>query len=94
MGARPSGRPLTTMMLRGIETARERRDRKQHGRPRAVQARNVKSENHVAANALYFLRDNFARIHGTLRVTPAMAAGIANRASGALKKCRAARQGG
>ena len=54
----------------------------------------VKFESHVAANAQYFLHDNFARIHGTLRVTPAMAAGIANRASGALKKCRAARQGG
>jgi len=40
----------------------------------------VKFENHVAANALYFLHDSFARIHGTLRVTPAMAAGIASRA--------------
>jgi IS1 family transposase len=37
-----------------------------------------KLENHVAANALYFLHYNFARIHRTLRVTPAMAAGIAN----------------
>jgi IS1 family transposase len=37
-----------------------------------------KLENHVAANALYFLHYNFARIHRTLRVTPAMAAGIAD----------------
>lgn len=37
-----------------------------------------KLENHVAANALYFLHYNFARIHQTLRVTPAMAAGIAD----------------
>jgi IS1 family transposase len=37
-----------------------------------------KLENHVAANALYFLHYNFARIHRTLRVTPAMEAGIAN----------------
>lgn len=37
-----------------------------------------KLENHVAANALYFLHYNFARIHRTLRVTPAMAAGLAN----------------
>jgi hypothetical protein len=36
-----------------------------------------KLENHVAANALYFLHYNFARIHRSLRVTPAMAAGIA-----------------
>ena len=37
-----------------------------------------KLENHVAANALYFLHYNFARIHRTLRVTPAMAAGLAD----------------
>ncbi len=37
-----------------------------------------KLENHVAANALYFLHYNFARIHRTLRMTPAMAAGIAD----------------
>ena len=37
-----------------------------------------KPENHVAANALYFLHYNFARIHQTLRVTPAMAAGISD----------------
>lgn len=37
-----------------------------------------KLENHVAANALYFLHYNFARVHRTLRVTPAMQAGIAN----------------
>ena len=36
-----------------------------------------KLENHIAANALYFLHYNFARIHRTLRVTPAMAAGLA-----------------
>jgi IS1 family transposase len=36
-----------------------------------------KLENHVAANGLYFLHYNFARVHRTLRVTPAMAAGIA-----------------
>jgi IS1 family transposase len=36
-----------------------------------------KLENHMAANALYFLHYNFARVHRTLRVTPAMAAGIA-----------------
>jgi IS1 family transposase len=37
-----------------------------------------KLANHIAANALYFLHYNFARVHRTLRVTPAMAAGIAN----------------
>lgn len=35
-----------------------------------------KVENHAYAVALHFLYYNFARIHKTLRVTPAMAAGI------------------
>ena len=34
-------------------------------------------EDHAHAVALYFLHYNFARIHKTLRVTPAMAAGLA-----------------
>ena len=37
-----------------------------------------KLENHVAANALYFLHYNLVRIHRTLRVTPAMAAGLSD----------------
>jgi IS1 family transposase len=37
-----------------------------------------KLENHMAAVSLYFLFYNFARVHQTLRVTPAMAAGIAD----------------
>src|SRR3954462_541556 len=37
-----------------------------------------KVDNHAHAVALYFLHYNFARIHGTLRVTPAMAAGLAD----------------
>jgi IS1 family transposase len=37
-----------------------------------------KLENHIAANALYFLHYNFARIHRTLRMTPAMAAGVSS----------------
>jgi IS1 family transposase len=35
-----------------------------------------KIENHMAALALYFMYYNFVRIHQTLRVTPAMAAGV------------------
>ena len=45
---------------------------------RLTNAFSKKLENHVAANALYFLHYNFARIHRSLRVTPAMAAGIAD----------------
>jgi IS1 family transposase len=37
-----------------------------------------KVENHAAAVALHFIVYNFARIHKTLRITPAMAAGIAD----------------
>jgi IS1 family transposase len=45
---------------------------------RLTNAFSKKLENHIAANALDFLHYNFARIHRTLRVTPAMAAGIAD----------------
>ena len=38
-----------------------------------------KVENHAAAVALCAMHYNFARIHQTLRVTPAMQAGIADR---------------
>lgn len=37
-----------------------------------------KVENHKAAVALHFMHYNFCRIHQTLRVTPAMAAGISD----------------
>ncbi len=38
-----------------------------------------KLENHHHAQALYFLFYNFVRVHKSLRVTPAMAAGISDR---------------
>ena len=38
-----------------------------------------KIENHEAAVALHMMYYNFVRIHGKLRVTPAMAAGVADR---------------
>jgi IS1 family transposase len=37
-----------------------------------------KIENHEAAIALHFMHYNFCRVHKTLRVTPAMEAGLAN----------------
>jgi hypothetical protein len=36
-------------------------------------------ENHIAAISLHFMYYNFVRIHQTLRVTPAMAAGVTER---------------
>ena len=38
-----------------------------------------KLDNHHHAQALYFLFYNFVRIHKSLRVTPAMAAGVTDR---------------
>ena len=35
-------------------------------------------ENHIATIALYFVCYNFVRVHKTLRVTPAMAAGLSD----------------
>jgi hypothetical protein len=35
-------------------------------------------ENHVAAVAIHFAHYNFCRVHGTLRVTPAMEAGVSD----------------
>jgi len=45
---------------------------------RLTNAFSKKVENHCHAVALHFLFYNFVRIHKTLRVTPAMAAGVAN----------------
>jgi IS1 family transposase len=44
---------------------------------RLTNAFSKKIENHAHAVALHFMHYNFARIHETLRVTPAMAAGLA-----------------
>ena len=46
---------------------------------RLTNAFSKKIENHRAAIALHFAYYNFCRIHGSLRVTPAMEAGIASR---------------
>ena len=43
---------------------------------RLTNAFSKKLKNHAAAVALHFMHYNFARIHQTLRVTPAMAAGV------------------
>jgi IS1 family transposase len=43
---------------------------------RLTNAHSKKVENHMHAISLHFMFYNFARIHSTLRVTPAMAAGV------------------
>lgn len=46
---------------------------------RLTNAFSKKIENHIHAISIYFLHYNFVRIHQTLRVTPAMEAGCADR---------------
>jgi hypothetical protein len=45
---------------------------------RLTNAFSKKAANHAAMVAVHFLHYNFARIHKTLRVTPAMEAGLAD----------------
>jgi hypothetical protein len=44
--------------------------------PRLMNAFSKKVENHAWAVSLHLMHYNFARIHKTLRITPAMAAGV------------------
>ena len=46
---------------------------------RLINAFSKKIENHAHAVALYYMHYNFCRIHQSLRVTPAMAAGVTER---------------
>jgi IS1 family transposase len=46
---------------------------------RLTNAFSKKVENHAAALAIFYMHYNFVRIHQTLRVTPAMAAGVTER---------------
>lgn len=45
---------------------------------RLTNAFSKKLENHVAAIALHYMHYNFCRVHQTLRITPAMAAGVSD----------------
>jgi IS1 family transposase len=45
---------------------------------RLTNAFSKKVENHIAAIAIHYMHYNYCRIHQTLRVTPAMAAGISD----------------
>jgi hypothetical protein len=45
---------------------------------RLTNAFSKKAENHAHMMAIYFMHYNFVRIHQTLKITPAMAAGVTN----------------
>ena len=46
---------------------------------RLTNAFSKKAENHMHMMAIYFMHYNFVRIHQTIKVTPAMAAGVTKR---------------
>jgi hypothetical protein len=46
---------------------------------RLTNAFSKKAENHVHMMSIYFMHYNFVRLHQTLRITPAMAAGVTTR---------------
>jgi hypothetical protein len=46
---------------------------------RLTNAFSKKSANHAHMMAIYFMHYNFVRIHKTLRITPAMAAGVTSK---------------
>jgi hypothetical protein len=46
---------------------------------RLTNAFSKKAENHTHMMAIYFMHYNFVGIHQTLKVTPAMAAGVTSR---------------
>ena len=46
---------------------------------RLTNAFSKKAENHACAVAIHFMWYNFAKIHQTLRITPAMVAGVTDR---------------
>ena len=46
---------------------------------RLTNAFSKKIENHIASIAIHYAHYNFVRIHRSLRITPAMAAGLTTR---------------
>lgn len=46
---------------------------------RLTNAFSKKIDNHIHGLSIYFMHYNFVRIHQTLRVTPAMAAGVSQK---------------
>ena len=49
------------------------------GMTRLTNGFSKKAENHAHMMAIYFMQYNFVRLHQTLKVTPAMAAGLTSK---------------
>ena len=73
-GRRPRSAPRLDQLFRAVEPLDQ--DAENRRFTRLTNAFSNKFQNHVHALALYFCFYNFVRIHKTLRVTPAMAAGV------------------
>jgi len=66
-------------MPSGLDPGRQRQSRKPNETGGLTNSRSEpKIENHIYAVNLFYMHYNFCRIHQTLRVTPAMEAGISS----------------
>ena len=75
--------PIGTSRFRSIRLSSHRHNEFPDGQlrrfTRLTNAFSKKLENHCHALALYFMFYNFCRIHKTLKVAPAMAAGVTDK---------------
>lgn len=77
---RISGRPDARHVSTSFVESHNQKIRQQNRRfTRLTAGHSNKFENHCHHLAIYFVFYNFARIHSTLRMSPAMAAGIETR---------------
>jgi len=79
-GKRITGKPDARHVSTSYVESHNQKIRQQNRRfTRLSAGHSKKIENHIHHLAIYFLFYNFARVHSTLRMSPAMAAGIETR---------------
>lgn len=77
---RVTGRPDTRHVSTSYIELHNQKIRQQNRRfTRLTAGHSKKIENHIHHLAIYFVFYNFARVHSSIRTSPAMAAGIDNR---------------
>jgi IS1 family transposase len=80
VGKKIQGRPDARYVSTSFVESHNQKIRQQNRRfTRLTAGHSKKFENHCHHLAIYFLFYNFARIHSTIRMSPAMAAGISDR---------------